>query len=473
MSFNHRPLTDTEMCGALKISVCFALVFGTIVSANERVKRSGLIDLGTSVLLPWESSNNGGLNKAFNTILGSEILRGRNIDNQNERNEILQRQRELGMRSNAYNSINQNQAQGAVDSYLIRDTLRQYITDRNVRGGLQQQRGYSGLDAQSLLDSNPSIDEQAWTGRIQNLVQTRNQIGNNQLTQQNSELVDGQSNTQPDVLSLRGQLNRNRKGLIGSNRLNRYRQGLGVELSGANVQQQNSLGSSLPQVGEILRNQGQAREVKQYLVRENPEETEQVDIQQDNQDTTQEVNYRDNSVQSLRPIDNQQLNRPVTQEIISGDNYGQYPLNAAWRSQQQPAEFGDSGLGTNSELVQLQNQEDPNQQVRNSYTYGELSAKIWNVIKSNPSMISNLGNLREQLLNGNNSGNEQMGQLKSLLQEARNRNVFIPRNNVEQSLGEQERNAFVRNLIDAVSKNNGLSIRSNPRAQNVYRGRKA
>ncbi|XP_045479511.1 uncharacterized protein LOC123684331 [Harmonia axyridis] len=506
MSFTHNLPTDSEMFSELKISVFFALVFAAIVSANERSKRSGLGDLGSSVLLPWQSSNVGGLrNNIYRTVPGSEVLRVRNIDNQNlnGQNELQQRQRDLVRLSSAYESRELNQPQSAINSDSIQDSLKQYTIGREGQRGLQQQNGYSALGAYSLFDSNPSTDENpalnGETGQRQSqyLDLSRNQLITNQLPQQSLDGSDDQSNIQLNkIIPLGGQPNRYyNQALINSNRFNRYSQlpGLGQELSGVNAEENNSLRYLLSKVVQSdeelrqrgLRNSGRivsanvleqnavpTEALKQFLVRGNQEPAEQATTQQNNQDSIQEVNESDDAqrlYQSLRTLGNGQVNRPVAQDSLPSVYNRQYPLEDARIPQRQSAQLQVGNSNSENLARQLQNQGNVNQQQGNSYTYGELSAKIWNVIKSNPAMMSNLDNLREQLLNGNNSGNEQMGQLKSLLQEARNRNIFIPRNIVG-SPEEQERNIVVNNLIGAMNRNNILSNRLSAKGQGLYRG---
>ncbi|XP_045460265.1 uncharacterized protein LOC123670762 [Harmonia axyridis] len=496
VSFKHRSPTDANMCSVLKLA-CIALVFATTVSANERSKRSGLVDLGSSVLLPWGSSNNRGIgNKIYGALPSAGLLRIGNRDdlNLNDRNVLLQRQGDLVRLANEYNIRKQNLALGALNSDSIQDSLRQ---NSNVRSGWQQQNGYSGLGVYSRFNSNPSVDEQqALIGKnVQRQSQLLDQVRDYQLSAQNSDGGDAQLNLQSNkIISLGGQLNRdinqgqrivilrpsinaalNSQGPIDSNKLNRYRQvsGLGLGLSGLNQEGLRNNGN-IATWNKLEQNVGRAYGLLngQNLVRDNQESLEQVNAEQNIQRNYGGYGGRGRFYQSLRSLDNQQLNGPVAEDVLSGVYNRQYP---SWSSDRQSAQLQaeNQNLGANNEQLgsQLQNQDNVNQQQSNSYTYGELSARIWNVIKSNPAMISNLDNLREQLLNGNNSGNEQMGQLKALLQDARNKNILIPRNNIiGQSLEEQERNVIVNNLIDAMNQNEAVSNPLDARGQLSYKG---
>ncbi|XP_045478004.1 uncharacterized protein LOC123683148 [Harmonia axyridis] len=83
------------------------------------------------------------------------------------------------------------------------------------------------------------------------------------------------------------------------------------------------------------------------------------------------------------------------------------------------------------------------------YTYSELSGKIMKVLQSNPSMMSNFGDLVDQLLNG--SGNPQIKLLKNLLQEIGKYTVGAQ--DTRQSSQQQgAQNPLVRNLIEVMNK---------------------
>ncbi|XP_045479052.1 putative uncharacterized protein DDB_G0286901 [Harmonia axyridis] len=456
MSFNHWSSTGTVMSSPLKISVYVVLVFATTALASGR---TNWVDLGTSVSIPWESSNNRGVgNKIYSSVPGPQILAVGNVDNLNlnGRNVLQQRQGDLVRLNNEYNRRKLNQAQGAANLDPIQDSLEQYSNDRYGRSGLQEGNGYSSLGGLSRFNSNPLIGQQlALIGKVG---QRQSQY---QLNQQNLDGGAAQLNLEglrSGVLksSVNGGINS--QASINSNEFNGKLSGLGLGLSEENIQGLRNSGVSLSG-NNFGQNIGQAYGSLngQNLWRNNQESLQGGNAQQNIQRNYGGYGGRGSFYQSLRSLDNQQLNRPVAQDVLSGVYNRQYPSNDAWTPERQSAQLqvDNQNLGANNEQLgsQLQNQDNVNQQQGNSYTYGELSARIWNVIKSNPAMISNLDNLREQLLNGNNSGNEQVGQLRALLQDARNKNILIPRNVVGQSAEEQQRNAIVNNLIDAMSKN--------------------
>ncbi|XP_044749202.1 uncharacterized protein LOC123309954 [Coccinella septempunctata] len=166
-------------------------------------------------------------------------------------------------------------------------------------------------------------------------------------------------------------------------------------------------------------------------------------------------------------------------------SYNSYPLlrsnqasNDEWRQERLPAQLdnlrsaGESNgnqLEADSYLPQQANNQNGENQRPNVYSYAELTAKIWKVIKSNPEMMSNLDNLRDQLLNERNSRNDQIRELRGLLEEARKyRNSGV--NSGVQTLEQQERNEFLGDLIDTMNKNEETSNSPDLRRQLTYLG---
>jgi len=145
---------------------------------------------------------------------------------------------------------------------------------------------------------------------------------------------------------------------------------------------------------------------------------------------------------SAQAIETRNTEQPSS-ELNGGlrGNSKQIPANSNQREQ--------ASRGLSNLLNAGQTQQELNQRQRTQYGYSELSAKILEVMRANPSM--NIEKLREELQVG--SSNPQINQLKNLLQEIGKNNGNIKTNGAQ--IGPQ--NNLIRNLVEIFNKN-GLNL---------------
>ncbi|XP_045480199.1 uncharacterized protein LOC123684794 isoform X2 [Harmonia axyridis] len=152
--------------------------------------------------------------------------------------------------------------------------------------------------------------------------------------------------------------------------------------------------------------------------------------------------------------------RPQLLKVINADSEQEIRSNQLQADQlrlidelrnNQGSDVGASNVEGDASQGQQQGVDDGSNQ--NVYSYAELTARIWKVIKSNPDMMANLENLRQLLLDDRNSRNQQIMELRGLLEEARKYAAIYRRNQAGQTLEQQKRSRFVSDLIDTMNKN--------------------
>ncbi|XP_044760052.1 uncharacterized protein LOC123317537 [Coccinella septempunctata] len=429
------------MCSALKILVCVALVFTSTVTSNERKKRSGFLNLGPAQYQPnWALRSNA--NERIVPLY--DVLRVNLNEAENLASPVGNVAESTGEQTSILNYANPSYQQEE-------DSNRQYSTERSIQNE-QGENVYSGLNEYRPVNGQrqPKFSNLIRNGQVY--------LVSNEPDQRLNSPSYGTINKGLQNPQRSGALNSQNSALLGENPSTNVAQDLSTKigilgarnpLSSAQIGQLHNGYSSQLLRTDGLRQipgsyaQGEAisgnLEGRRYQINRLPLSSNQLPLRE------QPIarNIQKNGLTSSR---NNVGDGESWLRAVQGGNNGQRAVEAGSNPWRRPAIRNEQ-----SSNVQSSQQGDGNgdnlSQGQNAYGYSELSAKILNVIRSNPSMMSNLG----QLLGKQDSGNQQVRQLKQLLQEVGkiNGNTAINGRGNDQS-------SLLKNLFDIMVQN-GIS----------------